>query len=149
MSDRTAFNKRDAADALIGRAITVYLDQHDYLSVLVLAGSAEDLLAELRVPMGKGSAAAGRSESAKVAATRSRPSVIPHSIRALVRMPLDWLRHSRGPDVEAWTLEFDAGAEAAEAIEHAISNYIRVFNHLPPDSDRWDEEYVAQGAAPP
>ena len=114
------------------------IDHADHLSAIVLAGSAEDVLADL---ITAGGATPARREMAvavaRYASTHGAPGTAPEQIREMIRSPFNWLRHASDA-AAAPTMAFDAEDEAADAIERAISNYRRLYNDLPAGCDRWD-----------
>jgi len=121
--------KRDAADRLIARASHLIEEHHDFLCAIVLAGAAEDLLAELIDPTGKGSVPAARRGLAEASA-RLLPGASPEQFRERMRDAYNWLRHS-GQQASAPAITLDAEQEARDILDRATDNYWAVFGDAP------------------
>jgi hypothetical protein len=130
------YSKRQAADALISRAIDLYLRVGDYIGALVLAGSAETMIGEM---LRDGGTMNSRSELSAAAAALSGAPACEGAIRSASREVLDWLRHSGQPLAARPEIRFSPQSEAADAIEHALSNYRLVWGDYPPALVEWDE----------
>lgn len=124
------FTKRDAADRLIARARHLIENEHDVLCAIVLAGAAEDLLAELIDPTGKGSVPAARRGLAEASA-KLLPGASPEQFRERMRDAYNWLRHS-GKQASAPAITLDAEQEARDILDRATDNYWTAFGALPP-----------------
>lgn len=122
--------KRDAADRLIARASHLIQAERDFLCAIVLAGAAEDLLAEMINPTGKGDVPAARRQLAEASA-KLLPGASPERFRMRMRDAYNWLRHS-GQHASAPTITFDAEQEARDILDRATDNYWTAFGARPP-----------------
>jgi hypothetical protein len=122
--------KRDAADRLIARASHLIEKERDFLCAIVLAGAAEDLLAELIDPDGKGAVPAARRQMAEASASLL-PGSSPGEFRKRMRYAYNWLRHS-GQHASAPEITFDAEEEARDTLGRATDNYWMAFGDVPP-----------------
>ena len=128
--------KRDAAFALLNRAFDVYLDHHDCLSAIVLAGSAEDLMQGLLTQQGQSQYAARRQllAGAREIAQAIDPEHAPISEKdtfGLMRGMFNWLRHSDKKD-EPDSVTWDLDREAETIIYRALQNWDTLKGLEPP-----------------
>jgi len=128
--------KIDAAVALLNRAIAVFLDHADYLSAVVLGGSAEDVLQGLLARGGHGaqSARAHMAVSAKRIAESLDPSGGPVSEKDavnLMRGLFNWLRHADSP-TEPSSIDWHTDIEARVTIYRALHNLDALGGPNPP-----------------
>ena len=129
MSGQT-YTKRDAADRLIARASHLIEAERDFLCAIVLAGAAEDLLAEIIDPTGKGDVSAARRQMAEASA-KFLPGASPEQFRERMRVAYNWLRHS-GQQASAPAITLDAEQEARDILDRATENYCTIFGTMPP-----------------
>jgi len=123
--------KQEAADRLIKRADRLIETDRDFVSAILLAGAAEDLLAELIDPTGKGPLPAARRSLAE-AANRIQPG---GGFRERMRWAYDWLRHSRDKPASDPEITIDTEAEARDILGRAIDNYWQAFGTAPREPD--------------
>lgn len=120
-----SISKLQAAGHLLDRAIELYLDKRDYISAIVLAGSAEDLMQGILVLQGRSNEAARAQmvAAAQGIAQKIMPgeAVSEKDTIALMRGMFNWLRHSDKKDDPlqvAWHLDIEAETILFRALQN-------------------------------
>jgi hypothetical protein len=114
--------KTQAADSLLNAAVEMLLDRQDYISAIVLAGAAEDLLQGKLTRLGKGASAARPQMVPTVVAFAKKIGGTANEREAfgMLRATYNWLRHDDRTDPENW--EVDLRVEAIVTVQRAMSN---------------------------
>lgn len=133
--------KKQTAEVLLERARLLYLRDRDYLSALVLAGSVEDMLAEILEKAGKPTARQELAEGTQ----RFLPTYEASRVRRDIRNPFNWCRHGSGPAATP-TLDFDAEEEAFSVLCNAHDNYWRLYESEAPGSQSFIEHRHLRGS---
>jgi len=131
----TTITKLEAAQTLLDRALTVFLDHDDYVSTIVLAGAAEDVLEGLLHQAGEGKNSSRNQfadATAKMVAKvdKSRDPISPGFAVKMMRDMYNWLRHANDPK-EPQTAQSDLDEEAQWMIIRATDNFIQVSHSVP------------------
>lgn len=122
-------NKLGAALHLLDSAISMLLDRSDYLSAIVLAGAAEDLL-QGQLARGNRSDSASRAQLAKGTQAIHKhffpdaPALKDKDAFDLMRDVYNWLRHDDRDD--AFERRLDWRQEAIHACMRAVDNQFEV-----------------------
>lgn len=123
---RTTVTKLEAARVLLDRSLEMLLDRGDYISAIVLAGSAEDVMHEILKAKGledvtaRGSLVRPTIELHK----RQYPDApVPKSgdVHAFMRKVFNWLRHANRD--EPHRLTEDLRSEASMCAMRAMENF--------------------------
>jgi hypothetical protein len=144
-------SKLDAAAAMLDRAIQLFIDQHDYLSAVVLAGSSEEVCADLmtthgqvrKLPEGHKKPRPVRSIIARWAA-RMGNTQSESEFHKLDKFFFDWLRHANRKN-DPMEVSVDLLREAEHRIASAVANYFHVTGSQTNQMQRWN---MREGAEP-
>jgi hypothetical protein len=128
-------SKLAAAERLLNAAIEALLDKGDYISAIVLAGAAEDLL-QGQLARGNRADAASRAQLAKGTQAIHRhffpdePPLKEKDAFELMRNVYNWLRHDDRDDALERRLEWRQ--EALHICMRAVDNLFEVTGSLHP-----------------
>lgn len=118
-------DKFEAARTVLDRALALLLDQGDYVSAIVLAGSAEDVLQDLLKRFG---AKGARSQFVEPVIRLHRqmypgePPMTENGVHSVIRLVFNWLRHADS-NREPPEITVDLRAEATIAAMRAVDNF--------------------------
>ena len=122
---KTAITKLEAARALLDCSLELLLDRGDYVSAIVLAGSAEDVMQGLLVARGVVGARAQLIEPAKRLLKANDPdAAVPSDSRfhSFIREVFNWLRHN-DREGEPQAITVDLQNEAIMCAMRAMDNF--------------------------
>ncbi len=135
----TTITKRQAAVRMLEQALNLFLDERDFTSAIVLAGSAEDVFHAHLVREGVEPA---RENFARVASRLSgqlspKSAAVPEkAIVTRMRDPFNWLRHADNP-ADSETATWDLEEEAVDLLERAIENMRLLLGSYPARIDEF------------
>lgn len=118
-------DKVHASRVMLDRALALLLDEGDYISAIVLAGSAEDVLHDLLERFG---AKGARSEFVEPVQRLYRqmhpddPPLTDGNVHSIIRLTFNWLRHASS-NKEPPEIEIDLRADATMAAMRAVDNF--------------------------
>lgn len=123
---QTTITKVDVARALVDRALVMLLDEADYISAIVLAGSAEDVMQGL---LNRERGEEGARESLVAAALKllnppNNPRLTSERLHRVVRGAFTWLRHADRDEPQSITV--DLRFEAFDVTDRALENFIKL-----------------------
>jgi hypothetical protein len=138
MSSRTeTFSQLQAAQAQLERALALYLDEHDYLCAITLAGAADEVLGKMVESRGgmhqlhQEASALDKIGRKFVGKEVSRKDAI-----ANLNEVRDWLKHFK----EDARLSFDPRDAAHDMLNRAVGNMIALTNNASPLMQRFYEK---------
>jgi hypothetical protein len=133
----TTFSQFEAAQAQLERALALYLDEHDYLSAITLAGAADEVLGRMLEARG-GVHQLHQEASAldKIGRKLVGMGVSRREAIADLNEVRDWLKHfKRDAD-----LSFDPQETAHDMLSRAVGNMIALTNNASPRMQRFYEQ---------